>query len=748
MSKFFGRYKKHLFFSAFCFALFIVNSHKCLAYKKPGAPIKLQLKWRNQFQFAGYYAAKIKGYYAEKGLDVEFLPGGPGISPVNNVLSGKADIGIFDPGILLKPNIDHQLIVLATIMQSSGYCVISLKSKNILKPADLIGKKVSIDGDQGWDVFKAILLKEGISPNKVHIVLRKKDSEEIITKDVDAVVTYITSQPQRIKAMGYEINIMRPEEYGVDFYGDNLFTTRDFAYADTDITDDFIEASLNGWKYALSHQNELIDYILTLPDVKAYGVTRQDLVTEAGQIRKLIMPDLIAIGHTNLGRWQYMLTFFQNLGVADKDISLKNFIYNNEQDKISKWILPVTYVAICILIVIIIIMLINRQLRKRVKLKTAELSNEIEQRKLAEQLAKESKEQIELILNSSNIGLWEIELASKKTSFNEQFKEILGYGNGHNFNETDFFKKIHPEDLRTAQKIFTKKPDTADLKKIVQFRIKNAEGEYIHVLSSSKLLLESGKPVKISGVLFSINELKKKELEILKVSEELIRRNNELKKFAYITSHNLRGPVVNISVLSGMINHDILDTENALIFDKIKESIYKLENTLNDLIEVVSHEKIYTHSVVKLNIVEEVNSVIHAIENQIIDSGVSFTFDLRAKEISYPKHYFESIILNLVTNAIKYRSASRPPVIEIKSFEQDNYVVLKLSDNGIGINLSKNKSKMFGLYQRFNPEIQGKGIGLFIIKSHMDSLNGKIEVDSELGQGTTFTLYFPKSQNA
>ena len=102
----------------------------------------------------------------------------------------------------------------------------------------------------------------------------------------------------------------------------------------------------------------------------------------------------------------------------------------------------------------------------------------------------------------------------------------------------------------------------------------------------------------------------------------------------------------------------------------------------------------------------------------------------------------------MVTNAIKYQSASRPPVIEIKSFEQDNYVVLKFSDNGIGINLSKNKSKMFGLYQRFNPEIQGKGIGLFIIKSHMDSLNGKIEVDSELGQGTTFTLYFPKTSNA
>src|SRR5690606_20451158 len=154
-------------------------------------------------------------------------------------------------------------------------------------------------------------------PNSLHINKRIKDSEEIVDGTADAVVTYIGSQPQRILAMGFPVNIIRPEEYGVDFYGYILFSTKRFAYHSTDTTDAFIKASLKGWKYAIENVDEIIDYILTLPDVKSYGTTRQELNTEAIQIRRLIMPELVEIGHTNLGRWQYMLNIFQKLDIAD-----------------------------------------------------------------------------------------------------------------------------------------------------------------------------------------------------------------------------------------------------------------------------------------------------------------------------------------------------------------------------------------------------------------------------------------------
>ncbi|MFC5282244.1 ABC transporter substrate-binding protein [Pedobacter alpinus] len=733
-------------YSLFLVFLFFISLH---AFSKDvkEKPIKLQLKWRNQFQFAGYYAAKIKGFYKENQLNVEIKPGGNGIFPVEEVKKGNADIGIFDPGILLKNNAKQPLVVLATIMQSSGYCIISLKEKKILKPSDLIGKKILAEEGQGWTIFKAILLKEGLDTNKVQIIKRKKDSEEILDNEADAVVTYATSQPQRLTALGYQLNILRPEEYGVDFYGDVIFTTSKFAYKDIEKTNAFIKASIKGWKYALTHQKELIDYILTLPDVVKYGTTRKDLEIEAKEISKLIMPEYVEVGHTNIGRWQYMLNLYQKLGLASKNVTLKNFIYDDEELQINKWILPVVYVVFFVLIIIVSIIFINWQLRNRVRIKTKELQNEIDSRKLAENFANESRQQIELILESSNIGLWELDLITNKKTFNLQFKTILGFPNDFNFLEEDFFERIHPEDLVNVQPLFEILDSAMSLKRMISFRIEKATGEYINVLSSSKILFQNGVQSKISGVLLDIEDIKRKENEIIKVSEELMRRNNELKKFAYITSHNLRGPVVNLSSLYGMIDKESLDKENNLFIDKIGISITKLENTLNDLIEVVSQEKAENLKIAPININDCFQSVLQSIENQIIESGVSFTFNLGVKEISYPKHYFESIILNLITNAIKYRAEDRKLEVIVETFETDDFVGLKLNDNGIGIDLKKNKSKIFGLYQRFNPEIQGKGIGLFIIKSHIESLNGKIEVESELGKGSTFNIYFRKALN-
>ncbi|HET8828716.1 MAG TPA: ABC transporter substrate-binding protein [Pelobium sp.] len=733
----------------YCILVCCIFSAKSVrSSSSPVDTITLQLKWRNQFQFAGYYAAQIKGYYATQGLNVKILPGGPGINVIDQVINGKVDVGIFDPGILEKEQNSQRkpLTVLATIMQSSGYCIVSLKEKGILVPADLIGKKVMAEKNQRWSIFKAILLKEGLDVNKVEILDRILDSEDIAGK-ADAVVTYITSQPQRLKELGHKINIMRPEEYGVDFYGDFIFTTREYAYKDTEKTNKFINASLQGWKYALAHKEEIIDYILTLPDVKAYGVTREQLQYEAAEMQKLIMPDLVEIGHTNIGRWQYMLKLFQELGVADKNFSLKGFVYDNREHGHSHWYLPIIYALVVILVIVIVVVLINHQLRSRIKTRTAELRQEIEQRKIAEQLANENKEQMELILNSSNIGLWEFDIKSKTPSFNQEFKKILGYGKDIDFSLEDFLNKIHPEDSKLAYPLFDTVAKNHEPQQMVQFRVENASGEYIYILSSSKVLYKDDQPSKISGVVLSIEEVKKKELEILKVSQELIRRNNELKKFAYITSHNLRAPVVNISSLSEMMDEASMNAENQEIFEKMKRSILKLNTTLNDLVEVVAHDESTKILLERIDIEDTIQAVITAVKDQIANFDVDVNLDLKVKELTFPKHWFLSIIFNLITNAIKFNKAGRKTVLDIETFQDDRNIILKFRDNGIGIDLQKNGSKIFGLYQRINPQIEGKGFGLFIVKSHMETFNGKVEVESVVGESTTFILYFPRSQN-
>lgn len=711
--------------------------------------IKLQLKWRHQFQFAGYYAALIKGYYKEEGLNVELIPGGPNISPVQEILKGNADIGIFDPNVVLRNTKAKPLVVLSTIMQSSPYVIISLKSKNILKPSDLIGKTILADQDQGWNIFKAVLLKEGIKSDLIDVIPRKNDSEEIAEGKADAVVTYITTQPQRLQKLGLSVNMIRPVEYGVDFYGDVIFTSQSFAYDNPERTDAFIRATLKGWQYAFEHEDELIDYILTLPGVKSYGNNKAFLKIEAQQVKKLVMPDLVQIGHMNIGRWQYMLQIYQQLGIADKKITLKDFIYSSEEESVSKWFKPILYSTIIAFLIIIVIVVINWQLRKVVKAKTAELSAEVENRKSAELLAKRNEEKLKLAIKSANIGIWDWDVIDRTSFVSKDWCEMLGIVYQPLLSHVNLLDFIHPNDKIIALKSFKEFKKGDKKRQIFQVRLKLKNGEDLHVMISFTAHNQTDKlRNKVSGIVINIDKIRRKEFQLIKVSEELMRSNSELKKFAYITSHNLRAPIVNIEALFEMLNLETLNPDDLVIVNHIKVSIGKLSGVLNDLIEIVSHEIASEEKCsTNLNIEEVCVKVINSLENKLVKAHAKVKLELDVNTLFYPEKYLESAIFCLISNAINYKSTQRNLEIHITSLLSNNDVVLKVKDNGLGIDLNKNAEKMFGLYQRFHEHTEGRGIGLFILKSHIESLGGSIEVESELNVGTTFILRFPQPES-
>lgn len=188
-------------------------------------PIDFQLRWRHQFQFAGYYAAIEQGYYREEGLDVRLHEAAPGKTPVAELLAGHVQYAESNSDILFARLQGEPVVVLAAIFQHSPSVLLVKQESNIHTPHDIIGKKVMLLNPQTDAYFQAMLLSEGVNLSDVGIVPSSLDINDLIEGKVDAFNAYITNEPFILKQRGVDYGVINPASYGIDFYSDILFTT-------------------------------------------------------------------------------------------------------------------------------------------------------------------------------------------------------------------------------------------------------------------------------------------------------------------------------------------------------------------------------------------------------------------------------------------------------------------------------------------------------------------------------------------
>lgn len=241
-----------------------------------------------------------------------------------------------------------------------------------------------------------------------------------------------------------------------------------------------------------------------------------------------------------------------------------------------------------------------------------------------------------------------------------------------------------------------------------------------------------------------VTEDKKQEVEKEQLIRELTQNNKDLQQFSYITSHNLRAPLSNLTGLLNLIEDIPIENEELKeILDGFNKSTHLLNDTINDLVKVIiikDNPSIEKEDLFLKDIFEDVFSQLDFLIG-MHKPIIKFNFE----EVSFlntNKSYLESILLNLLTNAIKYKSETRKLKINITASQQDNNVLLIFKDNGIGIDLERNRDKIFGLYQRFHDYPDSKGLGLYLVKSQVETMGGTISLESKVDVGTTFTLTF------
>ncbi|MCM4173762.1 PAS domain S-box protein [Arenibacter sp. TNZ] len=278
----------------------------------------------------------------------------------------------------------------------------------------------------------------------------------------------------------------------------------------------------------------------------------------------------------------------------------------------------------------------------------------------------------------------------------------------------------------------------------------NREGKLIPIqISLSPLKTEEG--ILVSAAIRDITSQKIAERKILEAKErleiftnKLVDQNTQLADFNQITSHNLRAPVGNLNSLLGFYRDAESEEERLDLFQKFEKVIHHLTMTLNTLVEALKTKSQNSKEAIEEVVFEEVmNKTMEILSGEILKTGAIIKSDFsKLPKIDYNSIYLDSIFLNLIGNALKYKSPDGVPEIYIETGIEDGKKILKVKDNGLGINLERHGHKLFGLNKVFHRHPDAKGVGLFLTKMQVEAMGGSISVISEVNVGSTFNVNF------
>lgn len=288
----------------------------------------LQLKWKPQFQFAGYFVAQELGYYKEAGLDVEIRAGGPGKNSLVEVLEGEADFGVSSSLLLAERIKGAPVKALAAIFQNSPARFITLKSSNIQSAEQLAGKRVMLLPQNASFELVTLLTQLNLMQS-IERVDTSFDIDSLVDGDTDAFNGYETNEPYLLQEWGVDYNLIDPADYGIRFYGDVLFTTDNLAQTRPKAVRAFAKASLRGWRYAIDHPNKAIEIVARYAPDKSLSHLRY----EALAMHEHMSKDLVPVGYMNAERWRSIQAYLAAIGEIPNDymLDLDAFLFPLEQ---------------------------------------------------------------------------------------------------------------------------------------------------------------------------------------------------------------------------------------------------------------------------------------------------------------------------------------------------------------------------------------------------------------------------------
>jgi len=372
-------------------------------------------------------------------------------------------------------------------------------------------------------------------------------------------------------------------------------------------------------------------------------------------------------------------------------------------------------------------------------------SRDISERKIAEGNLVKSETKLKEAQAIAHIGNFEIDLTNYSEVWSDEMYRIIGINKEEATASTELFLSfIHPDDLNHIKTGFEENLRTFE-NSTFDFRFIRDDGRLRYGYTKARFEFDKNRnPTRIFGIFQDVTEVKLAEIERIKMVNDLMLRNTELEQFGYIISHNLRAPVTNIIGASGVLNDPGLCFEDKETLNSgIKISAMRLDSVIKDLNKILEIKGDIGATKEKVRFSALIDNIRDSIRDLVDKYGIEIKYDFSAvNEFLTLRAYLYSIFYNLITNSIKYRRQQVHCVIGIKSTMIKNRLELIFTDNGTGIDLKKNGGDVFGLYKRFHNNIEGKGMGLFMVKTQVETLGGKISIQSKENVGTEFKIEF------
>ncbi len=715
-----------------------------LAAQPAPETVTVQLKWRHSFQFAGFYAAVEKGYYREAGLDVRLVEGDAETQFAEELTSGRCEFAVALSSMLLHRQQGQPVVALAAILQHSPEILLVLEASGINTPHQMAGRTVAVSPED-TPALLAMFKNEGLAPEAVKTVPYTLDIPRLQSGELAGMGAYSINEPFLFTQLGLPHRALQPRDYGVDFYGDCLYTTEAQLRQHPRRVRAFLDASLRGWKYAMSHTEEIIDLILArYPSRLQEPRSRDALRHEAEEMARLMFSDLIEIGHMNEGRWRHIGDTYVRLGMLPANYRLDGFLYDRHPKPALAWLwwtLGGTAASTLLLGGLVLVLVrINRRITR------------------AEREACEARATLQTVLDTIPVGVFWTDRQARVLGCNRVYAAQLGLPSAEAARGRELASLRRGPDSAGEQATDRAVLDTGRAFLLQEQAWTAADGGVRHFCQSKvPLLQEDGTPAGLLGVLEDISPLKEAEQQQHELRDRLLVAQK------YQSLHRLANGVCHRSnnILQALTSYAELAQMQAApgpvrdCLDAVLRESQRVAALNRMLLTFTGHGEHRFEALTLRGFLEDALPTLRC----CLPSAQQLEWDGNAADavLSADRESLKLLLINLVTNAAEASPADagsirirhRVQTCDRATLEQGrvspppapgDYACIEVVDSGSGIPEDVQKL-VFEPF--FSTKFTGRGLGLAAALGIVQSHQGTIRILSRPGQGTTVQVFLP-----